>query len=146
VTKLDTFQNELLTVPNSDLASAVVKNPIANDTRRVDVEFGIEYDADVALARTIILEEGAAIEGVLADPEPAAPVTALGDSAVVLTGRVWVDPKETGAGPVTTAFLEAVKARFDAEGVGMPYPHTELVGTIGVASPEAAVGAGPADD
>jgi small-conductance mechanosensitive channel len=146
VTKLDTFQNELLTVPNSDLASAVVKNPVANDTRRVDVEFGIEYDADVALARTIILEEGAAIEGVLTDPAPAAPLTALGDSAVVLTGRVWIDPKETGAGGVTHAFLEAVKARFDAEGVGMPYPHTELVGTIGVASAEATVGAGPTDD
>ncbi|MFC5365599.1 mechanosensitive ion channel family protein [Salinirubrum litoreum] len=146
VTKLDTFQNEQLTVPNADLASAVVKNPVANDTRRVDVEFGIEYDADVDRARSIILDAAAAVDGVLDDPEPAVPVTALGDSAVVLTARVWIDPAETGAGGVTHALLEDVKARFDAEGVGMPYPYTELTGTIGVESLDSVSGAEPADD
>jgi small-conductance mechanosensitive channel len=61
-------------------------------------------------------------------------VTALGDSAVVLSGRVWIDPRETSPGGTRAAFVEAVKTRFDAAGVGMPYPHTELVGTIGVES------------
>jgi small-conductance mechanosensitive channel len=134
VTKLDTFGNEMLTVPNNDLASAVVKNPVANETLRVDYDFGIEYDSDIELARRIIVEAGAAIDGVLTDPEPTAPVTALGDSAVVLNGRVWIDPRESGAGGIKAAFIEAVKNRFDAEGIGMPYPHTELVGSIGVES------------
>lgn len=146
VTKLDTFQNEQLTVPNADLASAVVKNPVANDTRRVDVEFGVEYDTDIDQARSIILDAAATIDGVLDDPAPAAPVTALGDSAVVLTARVWVDPAETGAGGVVHALLEDVKARFDAAGVGMPYPYTELTGTIGVESLDAPSGGEPADD
>lgn len=139
VTKLDTFGNELLTVPNSDLANAVVKNVVANETLRVDYDFGIDYDADVGLARRAIVEEGAALDGVLADPEPTAPVTALGDSAVVLSGRIWIDPSESSPGAVRAAFLEAVKERFDAEGVGMPYPHTELVGSIDVESAETAV-------
>ncbi|MGM0592362.1 MAG: mechanosensitive ion channel family protein [Halobacteriota archaeon] len=134
VTKLDTFGNELLTVPNGDLANTVVKNPVANETLRIDYDFGIDYDVDIDLARTIIVEEGAAIDGVLTEPAPSAPVTTLGDSAVVLSGRIWIDPRETGAGPVKAAFIEAVKTRFDAEGVGMPYPHTELVGSIGVES------------
>jgi small-conductance mechanosensitive channel len=135
VTKLDTFDNEQLTVPNSDLASAVVTNPVANETLRLAVDFGIEYDADIDVARSIILEEGAALDGVLEDPEPAAPVTALGDSAVVLTGRIWIDPDETSPGATKAAFTEAVKTAFDDEGVGMPYPHTELVGSIEVESP-----------
>ena len=142
VTKLDTFGNEQLTVPNRDLASAVVKNPVANETLRVDYDFGIEYDADIEDARRCIVEEGAAVDGVLVDPEPSAPVTALGDSAVVLNGRIWIDPRETSAGGTRAAFVEAVKTRFDAEGIGMPYPHTELVGTIGVESS----GTVPADD
>jgi len=132
VTKLDTFDNEQLTVPNGELANSVVTNPVANETRRLTVDFGIEYDADIELARSIILEEASTIEGVLDDPEPAAPVTALDDSAVVLNGRVWIDPAETGAGPVKTKLTEAVKNRFDAEDVGMPYPHTELTGSVSV--------------
>ena len=79
-------------------------------------------------------------------PEPSAPVTALGDSAVVLNGRIWIDPRESSAGGTRAAFIEAVKHRFDAEGVGMPYPYTELTGTIGVESLDAPSGAEPADD
>jgi small-conductance mechanosensitive channel len=135
VSKLDTWDNEQLTVPNGDLAGSVVKNPVANDTRRVTVDFGIDYGADSDLARSIILEEASAIEGVLADPEPSAPLTALGDSAVVLNARVWIDPAETGAGGVKNELIERVKHRFDEAGVGMPYPHRELVGSLSVESP-----------
>jgi small-conductance mechanosensitive channel len=144
VTKLDTFDNELVTVPNSDLANSAVTNPVANDTRRVTFDFGVDYEADIDAARTIILEEGSAIEGVLSDPEPAAPVTALGDSAVVLNGRLWIDPKETSAGAVKFEFIERVKERFDAEGIGMPYPHRQLVGSLSIDSTDPV--AAPSDD
>ncbi|WP_152041227.1 mechanosensitive ion channel family protein [Salinigranum salinum] len=144
VTKLDTFDNELVTVPNSDLANSAVTNPVANDTRRVTFDFGVDYEADIETARTIILEEGSAIEGVLSDPEPAAPVTALGDSAVVLNGRLWIDPKETSAGAVKFEFIERVKERFDAEDIGMPYPHRQLVGSLSIDSAEPV--AAPSDD
>ena len=136
VTKLDTFDNELVTVPNNDLANTAVVNPVANDTRRVTFDFGIDYDANIDQARTIILEEGAAVTGVLGDPAPSAPVTGLGDSAVVLNGRVWINPKETGAGSVRAEFVERVKERFDVEGIGMPYPHRQLVGSLDINSVE----------
>jgi len=141
VTKLDTFDNELVTVPNSDLANAAVVNNVANDRRRVSVDFGIGYDDDVEQARAAILEEAAAIEGVLADPEPAAPVTQLGDSAVVLQGRCWIDPAETGFGGVRAQFVEAVKERFDAEGIDMPYPTTEVAGGLEVTNVDGGAGA-----
>ncbi|WP_411798295.1 mechanosensitive ion channel family protein [Halonotius sp. F2-221B] len=144
VTKLDSFDNEQLTVPNGDLASAVVTNPVANDTRRVTVDFGIEYGASIAAARAAILDEASKIDGVLNEPEPAAPVTGLGDSAVVLNGRVWIDPAETGAGGVKHTLVENVKRRFDAEGIGMPYPYTELTGEIDVNSRD--IETTPADD
>jgi small-conductance mechanosensitive channel len=132
VTKLDTFDNQLVTVPNADLANAAVVNNVANDRRRVAVEFGIGYADDIEAARAAIVEEAARIDGALDDPEPTAPVTALGDSAVVLSGRLWIDPQEHGYGGVRAQFLEAVKDRFDAEGIDMPYPHTELAGGVEV--------------
>ena len=141
VTKLDTFDNELVTVPNADLANAAVVNNVANDRRRIAYDFGIGYEDDIDRARTAIVEEGAALSGVLDDPEPTAPVTDLGDSAVVLSGRIWIDPRESSYGAVRAEFVEAVKKRFDAEGIDMPYPNTQLSGGLevtGVGSVEAA--------
>ncbi|WP_135306012.1 mechanosensitive ion channel family protein [Haloarcula amylovorans] len=132
VTKLDTFDNQLVTVPNSDLANAALINNEANDERRVSVGFGIGYEDDIKQAREAIIDEGSRIDGVLDDPEPTAPVTELGDSAVVLQGRIWIDPEEHSYGAVRARFLEAVKERFDAEGLDMPYPNTELSGGIEV--------------
>ncbi|MFC6763868.1 mechanosensitive ion channel family protein [Natrinema soli] len=132
VTKLDTFDNQLVTVPNSDLTNAALVNNEANEERRVSVGFGIGYEDDIERARDAIIDEGSHIEGVLADPNPAAPVTELGDSAVVLSGRIWIDPEENSYGAVRARFIEAVKERFDAEGIDMPYPTTELAGGIEV--------------
>jgi small-conductance mechanosensitive channel len=134
VTKLETFDNQLVTVPNSDLANSAVVNNVANDRRRVSVGVGIGYGDDIEAARTAILEEGSGLDGVLDEPAPTAPVTELGDSAVVLSGRLWIDPTETSYGAVRAAFLEAIKERFDTDGIDMPYPTTELTGGIDVAT------------
>ena len=139
VTKLDTFDNELVTVPNSELANNAVTNPVANETRRVTFDFGIEYGASIEDARSAILAEAAEIGGVLDDPGPSAPVTALGDSAVVLNARVYIDPAETSAGGVKHELVERVKQRFDAEDIGMPYSYTELTGGIEVEAVEPVV-------
>ena len=132
VTKLNSFDNEEMTVPNSDLVNAVVTNPMGNDELRVGVDFGIEYDADIEDAREIIVDVAQNLDGALTSQEPSAPVTSLGDSAVVLSGRLWIDPNETGYAPTVAAFTEAVKKRFDAAGIGMPYPYTEVTGDITV--------------
>jgi small-conductance mechanosensitive channel len=132
VSKLDTWDNEQITVPNSELANNAVTNPVANETRRVTFDFGIEYGASIEDARSIILAEAADIEGVLEDPEPSAPVIGLGDSAVILNARVWINPQETGAGGVKHELVENVKRQFDAEGIGMPYVYRELTGSIEV--------------
>ncbi|WP_439025429.1 mechanosensitive ion channel family protein [Haloarchaeobius sp. DT45] len=139
VTTLDTFDNEMMTVPNSQLANAVLVNPVGNETLRVSYGFGISYDDDIGHAQSIITDVGRSIEGVLPDPEPSAPVADLGDSAVVLSGRVWVNPRETSAAGVRAQFVQAVKERFDAEGISMPYPHSELTGAVSVTSPAADV-------
>lgn len=132
VTKINTFDNQQVTVPNSDLANAALINHVANETRRVTVGFGIGYDADISQARSLILEEAAQMDGIIDDPAPSAPVTELGDSAVVLTGRVWIRPAETSAGAIRNQLLEAVKTQFDAHGIDIPYPNRALSGELHV--------------
>ncbi|WP_049916009.1 mechanosensitive ion channel family protein [Halococcus morrhuae] len=145
VTKLNTFDNEEVTVPNSDLADAVVTNPTGNNELRVAIDFGIEYDDDIEEARAAIIEEARNLDGTLPDPAPSAPVTSLGDSAVVLSGRLWINPNKTSYKPVATEFTETVKKRFDAEGIGMPYPYTELTGSVDVENTDG-TGVTPAND
>jgi small conductance mechanosensitive channel len=58
VTKLDTFDNQLLTVPNSDLTTSAVVNNVANDQLRLSVDVGIGYDDDIERAREAIIDEG----------------------------------------------------------------------------------------
>jgi small-conductance mechanosensitive channel len=137
VTKLDTFDNELVTVPNSELAGNAVYNNGANDTRRITMDVGIGYDDDISAAREAILEEATAIDAVLDDPEPAAPVSNLGDSAVVLSARFWIDPDRSSYGATRATFAEAIKERLDREGIDMPYPTSELTGGLEVTTVEA---------
>ena len=141
VTKLDTFDNQLVTVPNSDLANAAIINNAANDHRRVSIDFQIGYDEDIKQARDVIIEEGTRIDGVLETPEPSAPVTELGDSAVVLSGRLWINPSESSYGVTTAQFTERVKQRFDAEGIDIPYPNTALSGGVTIANTASLEGA-----
>ena len=133
VTKLETFDNELITVPNSELASTAVKNPVANRELRVPFTFGIGYEDDIDQAREIILEEARTVDVIETDPEPNVIVTELGDSAVGLVGRAHItDPSRGKYVNAVSDWVEAVKNRFDAEGIDMPYPYTELTGTLGV--------------
>lgn len=133
VTKVDTFDEELVTVPNVELANNAVTNPVANERLRVRYDFGIGYDDDIEAARSIIVEEAASIDGVLDDPPPSAPVVDLGDSDVVLSARMWINPRETGAAGARAQLIEMVKVRFDEHGIDIPYPNTELSGSIEVA-------------
>ncbi len=133
VTRVRTFDNELLTVPNAQLTDGVIKNPVAKDQLRVKVTFGIGYDDDIDEATDIILEEAQAHESILADPKPSVRVTELGDSAVGLQSRVWIgDPSRSDVVGIRSAYVQAVKERFDEAGIDMPYPHRQLVGGIDV--------------
>ena len=132
VTTLDTFDNEQVTVPNAELANAVVTNPEANEELRLTYDFGVGYEDDIEQVKEIIVDAGRDTDGVLDEPEPAALVTDLGDSAVVVSGRVWINPRESGAAGVRAAFVQTVKERFDAAGVDMPYPTTEVTGEMSV--------------
>lgn len=134
VTRVRTFDNELLTVPNRQLTDGVIKNPVANEELRLKVIFGIGYDDDIDRATEIILEEAADHEGIAADPEPSVRVVELGDSDVGLQSRVWItNPSRSDFMRTRSEYVKAVKERFDAEGIDIPYPHRHLEGGIELA-------------
>lgn len=133
VTRVRTFDNELVTVPNSELTDNAVKNPVAKDKLRRKFVFGIGYDDDIGEATDIILEEARAHEGILDDPEPSVRLTELNDSDVGLQSRFWIeDPSRADFMKVQGEYVTAVKERFDAEGIDIPYPYRVLEGGLSV--------------
>jgi small-conductance mechanosensitive channel len=142
VTRVRTFDNELLTVPNSELAGGVVKNPVEGEQLRLKFVFGISYDDDIEKATEIIVEEAEDNPGIMKDPGPSVRLIELGDSSVGLQSRIWIeDPRRSDFVRIRGEYVTAVKKRFDEEGINIPYPNRtiggglELSGVDGVVEP-----------
>ncbi|WP_411963086.1 mechanosensitive ion channel family protein [Haloferax sp. YSMS24] len=133
VTRVRTFDNELLTVPNSQLTDGVIKNPVAKDKLRLQVPFGIGYDDDIERATDIILEEAEAHDGIMDDPAPSVRLTELGDSSVTLKSRIWIsNPSRADFVKTRGEYVTSVKRRFDEEGIDIPYPNRTLSGELSI--------------
>ena len=129
VTRVRTFDNELLTVPNHTLTSDVVKNPVAKKTLRLKFVFGIDYDDDVDKATDIIVEEAEKSDAILDDPAPSVRLTELADSYVGLQSRIWIDdPSRADFVKARADYVKGVKARFDEEGISIPFPQRTVSG------------------
>ncbi|MWV39298.1 mechanosensitive ion channel family protein [Natrialba sp. INN-245] len=129
VTRVRTFDNELLTVPNSALTETVLKNPVDAEKLRLKFVFGIGYDDDIDQATDIIVEEANAHPEILEDPEPSVRLTELGDSDVGLQSRFWIgNPSRGEFVRIKGEYVTAVKERFDEEGIDIPYPVRTLEG------------------
>ncbi len=131
VSRVRTFDNEVVTVPNGDLANNAVTNPVAYDTLRQKFVFGIGYDDDIDEATDIIVEEAKKHEAILDEPAPSVRLIELGDSDVGLQSRWWIeDPDRGDFVKIRSEYVQSVKEAFDAAGIDIPYVHRELTGSI----------------
>jgi small conductance mechanosensitive channel len=123
-TNMLTPDNKLLVVPNNELWGKVITNVTGSAQRRVDLVFGIGYGDDIALAERVLSEVVAEHPLVLKEPEPVIRVAELGESSVNLICRPWV--KTADYWPVYWELTRAVKERFDAEGISIPFPQRDV--------------------
>jgi small-conductance mechanosensitive channel len=133
-TELRTFNGEYLVLPNDVVTAETLINRSRRGRLRVDVEVGVDYDADLDRARELAVE---AVEGLETDdirdyPEPVAVYTEFGDSAVVLEVRFWIDdPTAARRWNSRTVVIGAVKTAFAEAGITIPFPQRTLGGRGG---------------
>lgn len=123
-TELKSPDNKKVIIPNAAVTSGSITNYSANDTRRVDLVMGISYEDDIDRAKAILNEVVNAESRVLKDPAPTIAVVELADSSVNFVVRPWVATADYWG--VYFDLTEAIKKRFDAEGISIPYPQRDV--------------------
>ena len=123
-TQMRTGDNKTIIVPNSSITGGNITNYSAKNERRVDLVFGIGYDDDIKQAKKVLADIIKKEKRILNDPEPVIAVSELADSSVNFVVRPWVKTEDYWG--VYFDLTEAVKLRFDKEGISIPYPQQDV--------------------
>jgi small-conductance mechanosensitive channel len=91
-TKINTFDNETIIIPNSKLADSTIQNVALPEPKsRVVIPFSVAYGTDINKVKEIILKELKVIKIVCKDPEPYVRFIEMGSSSLNFKAYYFVD-------------------------------------------------------
>lgn len=123
-TELRTGDNKMIIVPNSSITSGNIINFSAREIRRVDLMFGVGYDADIKKVKIILQELVDQDARILKDPAPVIAISSLDENSVNFIVWPWVKTEDYSA--VQWDLTEAVKLRFDQDNISFPLPQRNI--------------------
>ncbi len=123
-TRLRTADGIFIHVPNSTLLNGSIRNFSRNPTRRVDVAVGVAYGDDTDKALEVALATLKGESRILNDPAPQAMVSALDDSAVIISLRGWVQAGDYW--PVLFDLNRNIKRAIETAGLTIPFPQRDV--------------------
>jgi small conductance mechanosensitive channel len=123
-TILTTPDNKKVIVPNGQILGNVITNYSAHETRRVELVVGVSYADDLDKVKQTLRELVDADERILDDPECQIALKELADSSVNFVVRPWVKTDDYWG--VYFDLTEAIKKRFDNDGISFPFPQRDV--------------------
>ncbi len=124
-TELNTPDNRHITLPNRSLTDSTIINFSRQGTRRLDVAFSVAYESDIDQVRSVLMEVVRRCGRYLAEPAaPAVILTAMGDSALQFTVRLWVASADYW--DVNFFLIEEGKKALDRAGIQIPFPQMDV--------------------
>ncbi|WP_435261197.1 mechanosensitive ion channel family protein [Tenacibaculum sp. nBUS_03] len=120
-THINTPDNKLAIIPNGALSNGNIINYTAEGKLRVDLTFGVSYDADIKQTKDILMSVLTSNPKTLINPAPTVHVSELADSSVNFAVRPWANTDEYW--DVYFETTENVKIALDNAGIEIPYPH-----------------------
>jgi small conductance mechanosensitive channel len=143
VKRLDLFMTELsdpdnlnIYMPNGKVFGEMIVNYSTPATRRMELNFNIDYADDLDRALALLIDCARADPLVLAEPPPWSAVTALTPNAVTVTLRAWTPLAVFW--DVRFAMIKRVKQTLEAAGLSFPYPHQVSIEKAATTAPKAA--------
>ncbi len=141
-TRIRTFDNTVMVVPNKDLASSrIINHVFPNPQVTIRLKIGVAYGTDLKQVKELLLGIMGSHPDVLGDPEPAVYFTDFGESSLNLLATCSIaDYKEKFR--LLDELNMTVKEQFEAAGIEIPFPQRdvnfyyagELVETDGIAA------------
>jgi small conductance mechanosensitive channel len=120
-TKLTGLSNKEIIIPNGALSNGNIVNYTTEGTRRVDLVFGVSYDADIKKTKEVLNQVLDSHPMILKEPAKTVAVSELADSSVNFVVRPWCKTEDYWT--VYFEITEQVKEALDAAGIEIPYPH-----------------------
>jgi MscS family membrane protein len=121
-TKLRTYDNEVIYIPNGQLANARVKNFTVPDLSvRVNVEFGVEYGSDTAKVRDVVLDAVKGTAGVREEPMPVVHFLKMSDFSLDFVARAWVNSYAEAYG-MKVELTDVIYNALRKAGISIPFP------------------------
>ena len=123
-TDINTVDNKKIIVPNAQIMNGTITNYTAEKTRRVDLTFGVGYEADINKVKDILNKIIKEHKLILKDPESFVRLGNLGDSSIDFTVRVWSKTEDYWT--VHFDLIESAKEEFDKAKISIPYPQMDV--------------------
>ncbi len=123
-TRLMTADHNTIVIPNGMLANSSLTNITYSGIRRIHLEIGIAYEADLKLAKEVILKQAQAEICRVPEEETLVFVSELGASEVKIGLRIWVKTEEFWE--AKWRLMENIKLALDACGIEIPYQKIDV--------------------
>jgi len=123
-TLLKTPDNKHIIIPNGTVVTSVITNYSREETRRLNLVFGVGYESDMEKVRSLLKEIVESDERVLQDPAPQILMSELADSSVNFTVRMWT--KANDFWTVNFDMNEKIFKVFNDNDINIPYPQTDV--------------------
>jgi small conductance mechanosensitive channel len=118
------LDNRRLIVPNSAIFGATINNVTHHPIRRVDVNVGCAYDANIDDCRAAFDKVAGQVKGALTEPAPQVFLAGLGGSSVDWQLRIWCNTADYW--DVYQATIREAKKQLEAADIGIPFPQLDL--------------------
>ena len=124
-TILQTFDNQQIIIPNSQIWGEQIINHSHHTVRGVDMRFGVAYDEDIDKTRGVIDQVLAQHPHILQDPAPFVEVESLNESSVDFLVRPFCEGQHYF--DVLYSIPEQIKKALDDANIEIPFPHRKVI-------------------
>ena len=123
-TKLQTYDNRIIVIPNGNITSHSLVNVTAAGIRKLDISIGVAYDSDLKKVKDTLYQVVTENQYYDKTKEVDVFVDSFGDSSIKMGVRCMVATENYWK--AKWEIQEAIKYAFDAQGIEIPFDQMEV--------------------
>lgn len=123
-TKVETIDNKIVHIPNSDISASKITNYTTEPLRRVDMIVTASYEDDAEKVKEAIHTAIRKVPVFLQDPAPFVAINAFKESRIEYVVRAWLKTADYWNGYF--GLMDSVYSEFKRQDINMAYDHMDV--------------------